>query len=113
LWWAWAFFYLSTGQPEKGLESFQKEIKNYPQNTQVYRALALEQINLRRKDDAIATLRSWLAITPTDADAIVLFSSLLMQDKRHSELLEPIQKTVSAHPDDARLRSLWPTCCLT
>ena len=110
---AYGAFYLSTNEPQKGIEALQKEIHDHPSYLFAYLILAKTQSHLGNPTKAIETLRDGLKITPTNMEMAAYLAELLMKEKRYAEVpavLQPVleksaSQTLQGVLADALLRS--------
>ena len=110
---AYGAFYLSTNEPQKGIEALQKEIHDHPSYLFAYLILAKAQSRLRNPYKAIETLRNGLKLMPSNMEMAADLAQLLMREKRYAEVpavLQPVlekstSQTLQGVLADALLRS--------
>jgi Flp pilus assembly protein TadD len=104
LWASYGTIYGIQGQNEKGLDSLKKEVLYHPDERDVYRLLITVQQALGRTDDAIATLREVLTLTPADVEAAVGLSSSLVRRGQYVEAVGVAESAIKAGATDLELR---------
>jgi transglutaminase-like putative cysteine protease/tetratricopeptide (TPR) repeat protein len=103
LWAAYATLYGLANRNEEAIRAIQKEIQFHPGNEPMYRFLAFAQRNYGHKEDAIDTWRKLVKIAPNDADAAGQLAGLLMEEKKFSDAVEPLQNALKTDPDNVRI----------
>jgi len=105
LWFGYGTAYGMENQIEKAVEAYQKELQYHPDFTMMYHGIAnIQQQQLKRNDDAIATLRALMKVAPGDADGAVQLAALLSGKKNYSEAADVTRKALEAGPDNLKLQ---------
>jgi tetratricopeptide (TPR) repeat protein/transglutaminase-like putative cysteine protease len=89
---------------DKAVEAYQKELRYHPENLGLYRIVASLQQQIKRPDDAMATLRALVKVSPGDLDGALELSNLLTAKKLYSEAVDVAQKALAATPDNVKLQ---------
>ena len=105
LWFGYGTAYGMENQIEKAVQAYQKELQYHPDSTMMYHGIAnIQQQQLKRNDDAIATLRALMKVAPGDADGAVQLAALLSAKKNYSEAAEVTRKALETAPDNLKLQ---------
>jgi tetratricopeptide (TPR) repeat protein len=105
LWAMYGYLFMITDQPEKGLDAMRKEIEYHPDELMAYRSLAEMQLQLRRKNEAIDTLKTCAQKWPNEAEIVYRLASLLISEKRYAEALGPVQAAMVKNPGSIELQT--------
>ncbi len=99
LWMAYALVYFHQLQEQSGFDALDKELRYHPDNVAAYRLLAAAQVQFKKLNEAVDTLRRLLKVAPGDKDGVKMLADLLNRQKRYEEviaLLEPLAGTPGA-----------------
>ncbi len=106
LWAAWATFYGMNNNVDKAIESLRQEVGNHPDELPVYRALARAARYYKRDAEEEAAWRGLLKVSPTDPEASMGLSAILIRQKRFDDALTATQKALDASPQDITLQTV-------
>ena len=105
--WAYrAFVETSSGNTDKAIADYRKEIEYHPAETRAYQDLSKLLISLGRRDEAIDVYRNALSTKPDDESFARNAASLLMAARRYAEIPAVLEKPIAAAPDKFYLQAL-------
>ena len=101
LWLGYATIAELLGQSNELIDDIQHELSLHPHETMLYAPLAKTQIKHNDPEAALATLRTWVKIAPTDRDAALGLCRALQASKRYAEALSEAQSALTRLGPDA------------
>ena len=105
--WAYrAFVETSSGNTDKAIADYRKEIEYHPAETRAYQDLSKLLISLGRRDEAIDVYRNALSTKPDDESFARNAAGLLMAARRYAEIPAVLEKPIAAAPDKFYLQAL-------
>jgi tetratricopeptide (TPR) repeat protein len=97
--------YLEKGKPEQGLAELRKEEEYHPGNAAVYEAASEILLDSNYKQEALASLRKWVAAEPKSIDAALKLGALLGYDKQYAEAVQVLQHAYALNPESSKLQA--------
>ena len=105
--WAYrAFVETSSGNTDKAIADYRKEIEYHPGRTRAVSGSLKLLISLGRRDEAIDVYRNALSTKPDDESFARNAASLLMAARRYAEIPAVLEKPIAAAPDKFYLQAL-------
>lgn len=97
--------YFEQGKVEQGLAEVAKEEENQPGNSIFYQAATELLLESDHKQEALATLRKWVAADPGNLDAALELGDMLSDNRMYAEAVQVLERTRSLSPDSAKAQS--------
>jgi len=97
--------YLDQGKVEQGLAELAKEEENYPGNSVIYHTTAELLLETDHKQEALATLRKWVAADRDNLDAALELGEMLSDNQMYAEAVQVLERTRSLSPGSAKAQS--------
>ena len=104
--------YMMRGKTEDGIDAYQLELKEHPDNLRVARWFAEMLDRMKREDDAIKVYRTVLKSVPDDVDANSGLAHLLVTNENWKEAQPVLEKTIKLRPDNAQIQIWYGQSCL-
>ncbi|HTU48993.1 MAG TPA: tetratricopeptide repeat protein, partial [Acidobacteriaceae bacterium] len=104
LWASYSVLYMEQGKPDQAIDAFHKEIANHPDNLWAYRYMATALMAAHRPADAEQVWRSLLKTDPSNSDALLALSRVLMQQKHYDEAITLLKTAAHAKGADLKLQ---------
>jgi tetratricopeptide (TPR) repeat protein/transglutaminase-like putative cysteine protease len=98
------YVYGGRNDAEHAIEQFRKEEELYPDNTDVYRALATYYMRQREGDNAAEQFRKWLKVDPTNYDATAGLSQALIHTGKYEEAVTVWEQAYQLMPERSDVR---------
>jgi Flp pilus assembly protein TadD len=95
--------YLEQGKVEQGLAELAKEEENHPGSI-IYGAAAELLLESDHKQEALATLRKWVAVEPGNLDASLELGELLSENHMYAEAVQVLEHAHSLSPESPKLQ---------
>ncbi len=102
LWSAYGLLSLRENDASTAVVDFQKELANHPDALQVYAPLVGTLLALKRRPEALETLRAWSTAVPTDPQPVGLLVGTLLADGETSEAIKAGTDGLAHLPESAR-----------
>ena len=102
LWSAYGMLSLRENDASAAVVAFRKELADHPDALQVYAPLVSTLLGLKRRPEALDTLRAWSAAAPTDPRPIGLLVGILLDDGQTSEAIQAGTDGLARLPETAR-----------
>lgn len=96
--------YLEQGKVEQGLAELAKEEENHPGNSVIYQATAEILLETDHQQEALATLRKWVAAEPKNLDAALELGELLSDNQMYAEAVQELEHTHSLSPESSKVQ---------
>ncbi len=98
--------YLRTGQPERTLEAFDRQIALNPYQESAYRNKGFVHLMGQNSREAIAAYQKHLEIDLLDATSMINLAGLLLEEKQYTEAAELLDKALRLHTNPQLLSSI-------
>ncbi len=106
LWEIYAAYYAASGQTQKALECFRKEVEMHPDEAPAYKTLAQMELYLHHQAEAEAAYRKYQELEPDDAEASMLLAGLLISDKAYGDALGVLDRGIKLAPENVELATM-------
>jgi hypothetical protein len=102
LWSGYGYLNMLRGANNEAIRDYRKELDLHRDAYNAYPALVQVQLQSRKRDEAMNTLREWAAADPSDPASSIWLSSLQLEDGRPSDAYITMEHAIAKLPEEKR-----------